>query len=228
MTYPAFHGLSGAADFFLIRHGESAANTRKEMQGCRVDTPLSENGRRQAEALGRWLEKRGPLKVFSSPLLRAHETAEIICRITGNGKPEVLQDLIEFDVGMFGGLTLEEIEKQYPDHWKEFRRQSWEAVPEAEKISTLTERASLVWERIIGEANTAVAKGTGSGKILCVTHGGFIQWLIKATLSECPQVWMPVFKVSNCGVFHLHVEPTSTDSGPGYYGMWNRMNYTVE
>ena len=63
----------------LIRHAESIANVEDRWQG-RVDFPLSVTGRLQADLLGSTLECEGyiPSHMYTSPLSRALETAQII------------------------------------------------------------------------------------------------------------------------------------------------------
>jgi broad specificity phosphatase PhoE len=62
---------------YLSRHGETEANSAKIVQGT-SDTPLTELGRRQAEALGKRLQGSGVAAIASSDLPRAVATAEIV------------------------------------------------------------------------------------------------------------------------------------------------------
>src|SRR5690348_7545795 len=85
---------------YLLRHGATENNLMKppKLQGRGIDLPLSAEGRRQAECAARALEKQQLAAVYSSTLLRAKETAEIIAR--PHPLP-VLTDarLVEVDVG---------------------------------------------------------------------------------------------------------------------------------
>lgn len=63
----------------LIRHGETLWNRERRCQGF-TDVPLSETGREQAERLSRALARESLAAVFSSDLIRARKTAEIIAR----------------------------------------------------------------------------------------------------------------------------------------------------
>ena len=87
---------------FLIRHGESVANVRRVFSNGKVDLPLTELGRRQAEQAAAWLADRGIQHVFHAPLLRARETAEIVASRLGVDTT-VLRDLDEVRVGDFDG-----------------------------------------------------------------------------------------------------------------------------
>lgn len=67
-------------DFYIFRHGETLMNALGRFQGQSIDASLNENGIKQAEELAEKLQNTGLEVVFSSPLKRAHETAEIVAR----------------------------------------------------------------------------------------------------------------------------------------------------
>ena len=64
---------------YIIRHGQTANNKAKLLQG-RSDIPLNKDGIRQAEAAAKWFRDQQIRidRVYSSPLIRAVETAKII------------------------------------------------------------------------------------------------------------------------------------------------------
>jgi broad specificity phosphatase PhoE len=101
---------------FLVRHGATEANERRPyvLQGKGVDLPLNENGRRQAAAVGRLLREFRIDQVFSSPLLRAEQTAAAIA--APHGLPvNTIDRLHECDVGEWEGLDWETIRQRNPD-----------------------------------------------------------------------------------------------------------------
>ncbi len=63
---------------------------------------------------------------------------------------------------------------------------------------------------------------TGDRNIACVSHGGFIQWLVRSTFGG--RSWMPLLTTSNCGVFELLVAPRG---GSEAYLQWKRLNFQV-
>ena len=95
-------------DIYIIRHGETDLNARGVMQGW-IDEPLNENGRFLAEETGRAMKEQGIRfdGCYSSPLIRAKETAEIVLRESGN-PVEVLCDdrLREIHFGAYDGKVL--------------------------------------------------------------------------------------------------------------------------
>ena len=77
----------------------------------RTDVPLTANGVRHAEALGRRLAGRSLAAVFTSPMSRARET----CRLAGLGDAaQVRDELLEWDYGEYEGVTTPEIREQRP------------------------------------------------------------------------------------------------------------------
>ena len=86
----------------LIRHGETEWNLLGKFQGC-TDIALSQDGIKQAEAL------RDRLKgdfdyIYSSPLMRANETAKILAS-EYNKEVEVVQDIREINFGEWEGVV---------------------------------------------------------------------------------------------------------------------------
>lgn len=119
----------------LIRHGESTGNVARELAesaGHEVidiaerdaDVPLSDEGRRQAEALGRWFadlpRAQWPDVVVSSPYLRALDTA----RTALSGHPLMLVDerLRDRELGVLDLLTTHGVATRYPDELVRKRR----------------------------------------------------------------------------------------------------------
>ena len=121
--------LTGPRALTLVRHGESVGNQadaaarRAEAEELDLavrdaDVELSDNGRRQAAALGRWMaeapEELRPTLVLSSPYRRAAETAEVAAEQVG--LPVYVDErLRERDLGAFDGLTGVGIRARHPE-----------------------------------------------------------------------------------------------------------------
>jgi broad specificity phosphatase PhoE len=200
----SFHG---AGDLYFIRHGQSEGNRDNIVQG-RIPSRLTPDGRRQAEAAGAWFKDKGLELILTSPLTRAEETARIVAAVTGVGV-EVAEELTEIDTGIFSGLSFTQAQERHPEAWRDFQRLSWEGVPEAERVDELLLRAEKAWSRL------AALSADGKRKVLCVSHGGFLQWIIRSTLGG--RSWMPLFgSASNCCVSHLRVSNAQREDD--YYG----------
>jgi broad specificity phosphatase PhoE len=86
---------------YLVRHGRTQANATRRLLG-RLDVPLDDVGRRQAEALGRTPFLRDAERVVTSPLMRAVETAEAL------GPPVTVDDRwVEIDYGRHDGAAVD-------------------------------------------------------------------------------------------------------------------------
>jgi len=124
----------------VVRHGESAGNVAREaaleagesmidIDIRDVDVPLSELGKRQAVALGRWFgalpPERKPNVVLTSPYLRARHTAGLIVKTAGLKEDSysfiVDERLREKEFGILDRLTPVGVRENYPDQ-AEFRR----------------------------------------------------------------------------------------------------------
>ena len=119
------------ASLWVIRHGESAGNVARdaaEAEGLErldlshrdVDVPLSDLGRRQAEALGRWIAEQPqdeqPTVLWTSPYVRAQETADLALKAAGLDLPRVVDErLREREFGVLDGLTRRGITAQFPE-----------------------------------------------------------------------------------------------------------------
>lgn len=94
-----------AVEIFVARHGQNVDNLNGILNGHR-DLPLTDLGRKQARDLGVGMLEGGLTfdAIYSSPLCRAYETAEIVSEILGSAqKPVVLDLLIERDFGIMTG-----------------------------------------------------------------------------------------------------------------------------
>ena len=96
----------------LIRHGETQWNREEVFRG-RADVALSEQGRRQAEALAASAPVGEIAAVYASPLSRARETAEALAR-AARRKVVILDDLVDMSYGEWEGKPLAVVQRQYP------------------------------------------------------------------------------------------------------------------
>ena len=181
-------------DILFVRHGESEGNAAQRLQG-RLDSPLSSTGREQAARLGAWLGSIGFRwdAAYASPLRRAWETAEIVCRAANAGPaPEADAALAEIAAGHIEGLTLQEIVERHPSYverrvtdlgdFSEFGGESYDSVQA---------RASSVRTRLEAAHRDAMSR------ILLVGHGGFNFQLLKYLVCE-PVPRVCILKMGNC------------------------------
>jgi broad specificity phosphatase PhoE len=106
---------------YLLRHGATPANVCRPhvLQGLRPDTELMDRGQEQARAAGLALCREPIVRVYSSPLKRALQTAKLVAQPCG--APVVLDDtLVEADVGDWTSLSWPEIERRWPEQHRAF------------------------------------------------------------------------------------------------------------
>ena len=100
---------------YVTRHGETDYNAQGRYSGS-TDVPLNETGIRQAKELAKKLSVVKFDVVVSSPMLRARQTADIVCDVL-NMDYIIYPQFAERNVGVYEGLTRAEIIKHYPDLW---------------------------------------------------------------------------------------------------------------
>jgi len=145
----------------LARHGETDWNREGRFQGW-ADPPLNATGRAQAVDLSVQLMAEELAAVYSSPLRRAYETAEVVAASRGL-EPVTVDALREVDVGSWSGLSRAEIEQRFPEQyarWLDYG-QGWE---DGETYEQMVDR--------VVEALQELAEGRDGERILAVTHGG--------------------------------------------------------
>ncbi|MFO0929405.1 MAG: histidine phosphatase family protein [Gemmataceae bacterium] len=120
-TASAWSPVTDATVLYLIRHGATAANLAAppRIQGRRSDPPLVAEGIRQAEEAAALLAGRPVVACYSSPLLRAVQTAELVAR--PHRLPVVpLDPLTECDAGAWDGLDWGAVRAIDPDGYARF------------------------------------------------------------------------------------------------------------
>jgi broad specificity phosphatase PhoE len=143
---------------WLIRHGETEWSVSGAHTGV-TEIALTDQGRRQAAAIGRQLEGRHFGRVLTSPRERAKET----CRLAGFGNVAEIEDGIqEWNYGSYEGKTTSEIKQARPE-WSVWR----DSAPDGETIDQVATRAKKI----------IVACERGSGPVLLFSHAHFLRVL---------------------------------------------------
>jgi broad specificity phosphatase PhoE len=127
------------ATIYLVRHGRTALNAQRRFRG-RENPPLDAEGIVQAATAARQLTSSGIRAVFTSPLLRGVQTAEVIARAIGIAP---LSDgrLIDLDHGVWTALTAEEAAEAEPEAFSLFLREPQHAqVPGGESMQAVERR----------------------------------------------------------------------------------------
>ena len=148
------------AEIILVRHGETEWNVGKIYRG-RMDINLDEVGIKQAELLGKYLSQTMLDAIYSSPLKRALDTANIIARYSKTSV-QVSDNLIDFDYGEWQGLSEEEVKKLYPSLHNEWLTNPHRVrMPHGESLADVRERSLKVINEVISKYK---------GRVVLVSH----------------------------------------------------------
>ena len=155
---------------YLIRHGETDWNRHARLQG-NIDVQLNERGIQQARELSRRLQKLRIGQAFTSPLLRARQTAGIATSMQAC-PVSVSDDLREIDHGVWSGMRMKTIEKRFPDEVATWRCQPDRLrIKEGETLQEVYARATRFLSNLLRSAIDrdvlVVGHGVTNSLILC-------------------------------------------------------------
>jgi broad specificity phosphatase PhoE len=189
---PVFH-------ITFLRHGESTGNAENRLQGL-SDFPLSETGRAQARALGeRWQAQDMTFDTaIASPLSRARETAEIVAAALNISALELEPLWVERDMGKRSGLTMAEINAQFPN--PDFINPYDSFGEDGESDWALYLRGGQALHKILQRP---------PARYLVVTHGAILNMTLFAILGIAPQPNFqgPRFRLENTAFCQFRYYP---------------------
>ncbi len=168
------------AKIYLIRHGESIANTEGIYQGQTYDTDLSPLGEIQTDRLVKWFTDINIDRIVSSPLKRTRKTAEKVAK-SKKMNVETNAEVIETNHGKWEGVHKKEIEKRWNGIYKKWLEKPLETTfPEGERFSQTITRT---WKWLEGVKDY-------KGDILLATHDNIIRIIIaKINGMDINSIW---------------------------------------
>ena len=174
----------------IVRHGETEWNAEGRIQG-HTDIGLSENGAQQARSLGQRLADRQIDVAYSSDLKRTSETARLALghrNVDLNETPR----LREYHKGIFEGMTLTEIQTQFPDEYPKYLEKDLSYAPEGgETTRDVSTRMASIFQEIKAKHLDET--------VLVVSHGGALRAAMVSLLGmPLEGNWSFVF--GNCGL----------------------------
>lgn len=184
----------------LVRHGESSFNVARRVQGHFDESTLTEAGRTSAQQVGEALTDLKFDAVYSSPLQRAKETAQIILScLTLPPAPLQLSDrLKEINLVLWEGMRFEDVQATYPEEYR-----NWRDAPHLMRmvipgpdgpvdhypVPALYEQAKDFWKEIL-------SRHAGQ-TLLLVAHSGINRALIGTAMGLPPDRYQAIHQ-SNC------------------------------
>lgn len=155
--------MNGSVQVCVARHGETDWNVAGILQGW-IDVAINDQGRRQAQEMAAGFANAGFSCVYSSPLRRALETAEIICRALRLPPPVCLEGLKERNFGTVQGVP----KAQLGEHNPVLLEQILQRNPACcfDQGESMDHFATRVLDAVMG-----IAEEHSGERVLVITHG---------------------------------------------------------
>ena len=180
-------------DFYIFRHGETDYNKNKRWQGCGIDSPLNENGVKQAQILVEKLTGKNIQIIYSSGLKRAIKTAEIVAEELGV-EVKIITDLHEANLGQTEGMLKSEVAQKFSEIfslWYDENVDDWDiCFPDGESKRQIFNRMYGVFENLLHTKETVIG---------IASHGASIRYLLLG-------LGYITGRMENCALFHLVYE----------------------
>ncbi len=175
-------------NIYIVRHGETAKNKEKLLQG-RSNSPLNENGIRQAEKARDFLRSQNIRldRICSSPLTRAAQTGKIIA---GNDVPLLFDDrLLEMDYGPYEGTCLANPPREIITFFQDFVHNP---APEGmESLAHVTERMGEFLQDILSDKDE---------NVLIATHAIAMKGALEYLTPDAEGMYWAKY-VGNCDIY---------------------------
>ena len=187
--------------FYFVRHGQSEANVLQEISNRGQRHPLTDLGREQAAALAERLRDAGIGRLYSSPLLRATQTADILAAAWGIDYA-VTDALREFDCGVAEGRADQAAWDAW--HWvvDEWFAGHWDArIEDGESLIDVRDR----FVPFVDGLTTRYSEAPGA--IACIGHGGLYLTMMPLVLANWDPTWLERTTLHNTAVIEAASRP---------------------
>lgn len=164
----------------FMRHGQADNNVSRTLVGRHIESHLTSQGRQQVADAAKQLKTIPIDKVYASPVIRAMETAQIVCETLGMDY-EVDERLYEIELGKLVGMNYEEVTTKYGDLFLRFYA---EHDPVLDSFGV--EPFAAVKQRIKSLLDDALEKHEDSN-VLMVTHLDPIKAALSTMLDLKPE-----------------------------------------
>ena len=180
---------------YFVRHAQSEANVQRVISNRDLPHPLTELGRQQAEALARSLADVPVVAIYSSPILRAAQTAQIGAAFKGL-PVEFIDALREPDCGIMEGRSDEEA-------WAEHDRVAYDwamlrkfdsRIEGGESYNDLRARFAPFLDSLVA------AHGDTDHNLLLITHGSLLYLMLPLVLVNIDLASVGEYPMPNAGV----------------------------
>ena len=190
----------------FVRHGLSSFNRKGLIQGRTDDSYLTDKGYEQAIKSGEALSEMNFDKIYSSPLVRAAETAKTIQKNLKQDHNIIYdKNLLEVDLSSWSGLTMNEIKSKYPIDYI-----TWKADPENLKLERDNNLAYKPIQELYDQANDFIKNifsiylEKAEANILIIGHNAILRCLILSLIGK-PKKGFRKIKLDNASFSILNI-----------------------
>ena len=183
----------------FIRHGETQNTKQFRLYKDSDDPPLTQTGKNEIYKSAQFLQEKYSFDaLYTSPLLRARQSAEIIAEKVQK-EISIEPNLIERRAGIWGGLTLEEIKTNYPQEYQlyKFNKINY-------KLSC-AESIQETFDRTVATVNHILEKKLHD-TILVVTHAGIIKsyvaFILNMPLENIDNIYFPTASITEINFYN--------------------------
>ncbi|HOA17988.1 MAG TPA: histidine phosphatase family protein [Fervidobacterium sp.] len=166
-------------NIYLVRHGSTEWNEKRIWQGV-VDTELSTRGIEEVEKIAKFFKNKSIDAIFSSPMRRALQTADIIASKIGYDSDKIIMDnrLRECEIRLWNGKTNEEIAQLYATQFHEWFTNLNSNIAGVESLESVQKRMyDLLRDVIVHFTNK---------NVIIVSHAIAMRMLISKVLNLIP------------------------------------------
>ena len=187
-------------EIYIIRHGETHWNSQNLLQG-RADIELNENGRELAGITGQNLEPVAFDKIYSSPLIRAYETA---CLIRGHRNIPIIRDdrLQEISFGEYEGKNSVALFNNTSDPFHHFftNPDKFQPAKDGESFEDVIHRGKDFVQNVVEP------EASKCERIMIVAHGAMNKGLMCHILNHSIEHYWDYGLQNNCGAIIVKLE----------------------
>jgi broad specificity phosphatase PhoE len=176
---------------YAVRHGETDYNRENRVQGTK-DSVLTDFGFAQARALADYFKRIEIDELYTSPLRRALDTADVIAESNGGIEANPISEFTELNCGVFEDMLLDDIKQNRWEEWQEFLGNPAIAPEDGESMNQLSVRVSKALEMILSSTEE-------DSNVVIVSHAGAVRMTL-AHLMNVPVSAAVNFGLSNASI----------------------------
>ena len=190
----------------FVRHGLSSFNKKGLIQGRSNESSLTKEGYIQAESAGKVLRDINFDGIYSSPLIRASETAKTIEKfLKKNYEIKLDENLLEVNLPTWSGLNIDEIKKKYPDDYH-----NWKNDPENLTLRNKENKSYQPIKELYLQAKKftdslfSIYENKEDKNILIIAHNAILRCLILSLINN-PKRGFRKLKLDNASISIINI-----------------------